>query len=256
MSALRTAIGTALHLVAKQIPANGVRVKCHRARGVRIGQGVFLGYDVNVAVSGLVYAASYAGDATGIYAYANPLAGTASVTSSGDLVTLTDAAGGAYVTTGMEVFGAYASATNDGTMWVNVDNDGVTPFDPTQTYSSIGMDVSGTKYADATNNGTMYVYAYASTAIGITVSSYDAGAVNNGLTQVQVYRFPNSLCTDRGRAINQQEADFASTLTGLPKEMYEFWSRQLKPLGYKLQFQIVDFPNGVPGDVGITLKWG
>jgi hypothetical protein len=81
-------------------------------------------------------------------------------------------------------------------------------------------------------------------------------AVNNGLTQVQVYRFPNSLCTDRGRAINQQESDFASTLTGLPKEMYEFWSRQLKPLGYKLQFQIVDFPNGVPGDVGITLKWG
>ena len=81
-------------------------------------------------------------------------------------------------------------------------------------------------------------------------------AVNNGLTQVQVYRFPNSLCTDRGRAINQQETDFASTLTGLPKEMYDFWARQLKPLGYKLQFQIVDFPNGVPGDVGITLKWG
>ena len=81
-------------------------------------------------------------------------------------------------------------------------------------------------------------------------------AVNNGLSQVQVYRFPNSLCTDRGRAINQQEADFASTLTGLPKEMYDFWGRQLKPLGYKLQFQIVDFPNGVPGDVGIMLKWG
>jgi hypothetical protein len=81
-------------------------------------------------------------------------------------------------------------------------------------------------------------------------------AINNGLTQVQVYRFPNNLCTDRGRAINQQEADFANTLTGLPKEIYEFWGRQLKPLGYKLQFQIVDFPNGVPGDVGITLKWG
>ena len=81
-------------------------------------------------------------------------------------------------------------------------------------------------------------------------------AVNNGLTQVQVYRFPNTLCTDRGRAINQQETDFASTLTGLPKEMYDFWKRQLKPLGYKLQFQIVDFPNGVPGDVGMTLKWG
>jgi len=81
-------------------------------------------------------------------------------------------------------------------------------------------------------------------------------AVDNGLTEVEVGRFPNKLCTDRGRAINQQEADFASTLTGLPKEMYEFWARQLKPLGYKLQFQIVDFPNGVPGDVGITLRWG
>src|SRR6478736_1360950 len=34
-------------------------------------------------------------------------------------------------------------------------------------------------------------------------------AVNNGLTQVQVYRFPNTLCTDRGRVINQGETDFA-----------------------------------------------
>ena len=31
-------------------------------------------------------------------------------------------------------------------------------------------------------------------------------AVDNGLTEVQVGRFPNQLFTDRGRAINQQEA--------------------------------------------------
>jgi uncharacterized protein YpuA (DUF1002 family) len=80
-------------------------------------------------------------------------------------------------------------------------------------------------------------------------------AVSNGLTEVQVYRFPNALCTDRGRAINQQEAGFEKTLTGLPKEMYEFWERQLRPRGYKIKFQIVDFPDGMPGDVGITLKW-
>jgi hypothetical protein len=30
-------------------------------------------------------------------------------------------------------------------------------------------------------------------------------AAKNGLTEVQVNRFPNTLCTDRGRAINQQE---------------------------------------------------
>ena len=80
-------------------------------------------------------------------------------------------------------------------------------------------------------------------------------AVSNGLTEVQVYRFPNALCTDRGRAINQQESGWEATLTGLPKEMYQFWERQLRPRGYKIQVQIVDFPDGMPGDVGITLKW-
>jgi hypothetical protein len=80
-------------------------------------------------------------------------------------------------------------------------------------------------------------------------------AVSNGQTEVQVYRFPNQLCTDHGRAINQQEPGWEKTLTGLPKEMYEFWSRRLRPLGYKLRFQIVDWPDGLPGDVGITLKW-
>jgi len=80
-------------------------------------------------------------------------------------------------------------------------------------------------------------------------------AVTNGLTEVQVYRFPNALCTDHGRAINQQEPGWETTLTGLPKEMYEFWDRQLRPLGYKLKVQIIDFPGGLPGDVGITLKW-
>jgi len=80
-------------------------------------------------------------------------------------------------------------------------------------------------------------------------------AVSNGLTEVQVYRFPNALCTDHGRAINQQEPGWETTLTGLPKEMYEFWQRQLRSRGYKLRVQIVDFPGGMPGDVGITLKW-
>lgn len=80
-------------------------------------------------------------------------------------------------------------------------------------------------------------------------------AVSNGLTEVQVFRFPNALCTDHGRAINQQESGWEKTLTGLPKEMYDFWDRELRPRGYKLKVQIVDFPDGMPGDVGITLKW-
>ena len=80
-------------------------------------------------------------------------------------------------------------------------------------------------------------------------------AANNGLTEVQVGRFPNELCTDRGRAINQSEPGWEKTLTGLPKELYEFWNKHLKSRGYKLAFQVVDFPGGVPGDIGITLRW-
>jgi hypothetical protein len=81
-------------------------------------------------------------------------------------------------------------------------------------------------------------------------------AANNGLTEVQVYRFPNSLCTDRGRAINQQEPGWEATLTGIPREIYGFWDRRLRPLGYRLRVQVVDFSNGVPGDIGVSLKWG
>ena len=80
-------------------------------------------------------------------------------------------------------------------------------------------------------------------------------AVSNGLTEVQVHRFPNQLCTDRGRAINQQEAGWENTLTGRPKEIYEFWAKYFRPRGYKLRVEIVDFPGGLPGDVAMTLKW-
>jgi hypothetical protein len=80
-------------------------------------------------------------------------------------------------------------------------------------------------------------------------------ASKNGLSEVEVYRFPNSLCTDRGRAINQLEPGWEKTLTGIPKEIYEFWDRCLRPLGYKLKVQIVDWSGGIPGDVGISLKW-
>jgi hypothetical protein len=80
-------------------------------------------------------------------------------------------------------------------------------------------------------------------------------AVSSGLTEVQVFRFPNVLCSDHGRAINQQEAGWEQTLTGIPKEIYELWSRHFRQRGYKLRVQIIDFPGGMPGDVGMTLAW-
>jgi hypothetical protein len=81
-------------------------------------------------------------------------------------------------------------------------------------------------------------------------------AAANGLTEVFIFRFPNELCTDRGRAINQNEPGWEKTLTGLPKELFDFFEQHLKPRGYGMAFQIVDFPGGMPGDIGVTLKWG
>jgi hypothetical protein len=80
-------------------------------------------------------------------------------------------------------------------------------------------------------------------------------AVSNGLTEVQVYRFPNQLCTDKGRAINQQERGWEDTLTGVPREIHQLWAKYFRARGYKLKVEIIDFPGGMPGDVGMTLKW-
>jgi hypothetical protein len=87
-------------------------------------------------------------------------------------------------------------------------------------------------------------------------SSVIQRAVRNGLKEVQVYRFPNSLCTDRGRAINQQEPGWEKTLTGIPLEIFQLWSDYLKPRGYRIRYEIVDFPGGMPGDIRIVIVWG
>ena len=81
-------------------------------------------------------------------------------------------------------------------------------------------------------------------------------AASNGLTEVLVGKFPNALCTDRGRAINNLEAGWENTLTGLPRELYVFWDRHLRPKGYRIKVEIVEFPGGIPGDFGMTLLWG
>jgi hypothetical protein len=80
-------------------------------------------------------------------------------------------------------------------------------------------------------------------------------AVSNGLSEVEIARFPNTLFTDKGRAINQQEPGWEDTLTGLPREFYGFWRKYLEPRGYHLKYQIAEWPNGMPGDISVTLSW-
>jgi hypothetical protein len=86
-------------------------------------------------------------------------------------------------------------------------------------------------------------------------SSVIQRAVRNSLTEVLLYRFPNILCTDKGRAISQQEAGWEKTLTGIPREIFQLWNDHLKPRGYRISYRIIDFADGTPGDIGITISW-
>ena len=80
-------------------------------------------------------------------------------------------------------------------------------------------------------------------------------AADRGQSEVQVYRFPNQLSSDRGRRINNSEPDWETTLEGRPKFAYEFWRDRLRPLGFHLKAQVLEYPGGMPGDIGFILTW-
>lgn len=80
-------------------------------------------------------------------------------------------------------------------------------------------------------------------------------AAERGEQEVLVMRFPSALCTDKGRAINNAEPDWPTTLTGRPRQAYEFWKEHLQPAKYKLRAMIIDWPGGLPGDVAFFLSW-
>jgi len=80
-------------------------------------------------------------------------------------------------------------------------------------------------------------------------------AAKRGETDVLVMRFPSQLCSDGGRAINNAEAGWPDTLTGRPRQAFEFWREHLQPVGYRLRAMIIDWPGGLPGDVAFFLSW-
>jgi len=80
-------------------------------------------------------------------------------------------------------------------------------------------------------------------------------AVKDGRLEALVYSFPSDLCTDSGRAINSSDPQWPETLQGKAKEFYNRYQQFGKPQGFKLKAMIVNFPGGMPGDVGFFLNW-
>jgi hypothetical protein len=80
-------------------------------------------------------------------------------------------------------------------------------------------------------------------------------AVEQGLHELMVIRFPSDWCSDRGRAINNDEPQWAKTLEGFAKRAHGYYEEHLEPMGYKVRARVLDYPGGKPGDVGLFLSW-
>jgi hypothetical protein len=80
-------------------------------------------------------------------------------------------------------------------------------------------------------------------------------AAEQGRDEIEILRFPSQYCTDRGRAINNFEDGWPETLTGAARKVHEAYVQHLKAQGYRIRAQILNYPNGNLGEVGIYIGW-
>ena len=81
-------------------------------------------------------------------------------------------------------------------------------------------------------------------------------AAERGQSEVQVYRFPNTMCTDRGRRINNSEAGWETDLGRPPQGRLRILARVIcSRLALGLRRRWSSTPGGMPGDIGFFLTW-
>ncbi len=80
-------------------------------------------------------------------------------------------------------------------------------------------------------------------------------AAEQGQSEIQIMRFPSQYCTDHGRAINNFEEGWGDTLTGMARRVYDAYEAHLKAQGYKIRAQILNYPDGGLGEVGLYISW-
>jgi hypothetical protein len=98
-------------------------------------------------------------------------------------------------------------------------------------------------------------------------------AFERGETELMISAFPSSFCTDGGRAIinagappinkptreelaaRPDEPEWLATLPAGAHQVYHYWKANLKPGGFAFSARIINYPGGVPGDVGLFFTW-
>jgi hypothetical protein len=81
-------------------------------------------------------------------------------------------------------------------------------------------------------------------------------AAQRGEEEHLLIRFPGELCSDHGRAVNAPDPSWPATLRGLVAQVFMRWKKELRSRGFALHARIIDFPGGLPGDIGLYLSWG
>lgn len=81
-------------------------------------------------------------------------------------------------------------------------------------------------------------------------------AASKGEKEYMLLKFPSDLCNDRGRAVNVPDPNWPATLRGIAAQVFMRWKNELRPRGFHLSARVIDFPGGIPGDIGLFLVWG
>ena len=98
-------------------------------------------------------------------------------------------------------------------------------------------------------------------------------AFERGETELMISAFPSNFCTDGGRAVinagappinkptkeelaaRPDEPEWLSTLPAGVRSVYDYWKNNLKPGGFGFSARIINYPGGMPGDVGLFFTW-
>ena len=98
-------------------------------------------------------------------------------------------------------------------------------------------------------------------------------AFERGETELLLTSFPSSFCSDSGRSIanagappicepseeekakQASEPEWLATLPAGARQVHEYWKTNLKPGGFDFNARIINYPGGMPGDVGRFFSW-
>jgi hypothetical protein len=87
------------------------------------------------------------------------------------------------------------------------------------------------------------------------IAALVAKQIDRGEKQALVLQFPSDWLPDQGRAVTNRDPDWHIRLEGFPRRAHDFFEKELAPRGFQLKAEILDWPGGMPGDVGFILTW-